>query len=913
MDRLFNEEIKDFVSGNNAALVKALEDAKDPENAFISSARDDVRETVTPALDDSKSWDLNLYVDGERISSARYKNRVDAIEALYHETAPLFGGAETWSVAGAEPELFDTTDLQFGDLAKRDYEQTELFEYDDETIKLVYGSKEAFDTANAALQLSLFDGQDDGNGDLYSQYSDYGSDQGKNTGGGDVPGRRRRAHSVLLGDAGTPINRAYKENRKRQRRIEFTGQSVTSPQRLAELFQVYRNPQVETFHVVYLNGYGEILAHNAISSGVAGTTASVNKANYWREKYLINQRIERLGAEKVYILHNHPSGNPKPSAEDVVVTNQYLQMIGDKFAGHVIIDHDTASFITPQEAKGKYITALAKPIATAVVPRAIRPSEDSYDIQTEGQIRFQTTEQMEQYAIDTLSDDRESALIITDYLLRVIEWRPWKNPDMKAIYQAVKESGGSHGFVITKNTDFFEKVNSSANDSIYNKNGQYLVLADSILVDGNKIDHRPYYMVMYDKDNPISHYKYITKKAAGKVTLGKFVMESDLAQEAGEFDSYQEFKNAYVSEGEDDSELKKAWAEKQNKKSSAELDQDFISMLQADRQKLRDFLEANGADLFNRKMPRKNMSVVDATSYRLATGGVVSDATIDRAMMLIEKHPVKWRKRFADLSGELWSEGKPQDFDIAPPRRKSLATLQAKHKEAISKLPDGAEVIGSAEELAVKTEELRRELENKKRALKELQDRFSYGEKRIVDMVRQQKDIEKRIWAERARAKLSSEYKEIIKELETQAKELKAAIAERTMALSPQSGMKGAAYAIAKKEVKEATDALKQQYAIEKAKRTEQNLLRGATRTKLTSGNALTGFNPRAPAGRDRYNFHFTIIKIVTQARSRSCVISKSLPKFFPSLSFQRSIYKRVNKNAKGLDYSVSSNFARQK
>lgn len=324
MDGLFNEEIKGFVSGNNAALVKALEDAKDPENAFISSARDDVRATVTPALDDSKAWDLNLYVDGERISSARYKNRVDAIEALYHETAPLFGGAETWSVAGAEPELFDTTDLQFGDLAKRDYEQTELFEYDDETIKLVYGSKEAFDTANAALQLNLFDGQDDGNGDLYSQYSDYGSDQGKNTDGGDVPGRRRRARSVLLGDAGTPINRAYKENRKRQRRIEFTGQSVTSPQRLAELFQVYRNPQVETFHVVYLNGYGEILAHNAISSGVAGTTASVNKANYWREKYLINQRIERLGAEKVYILHNHPSGNPKPSAEDVVVTNQYF-------------------------------------------------------------------------------------------------------------------------------------------------------------------------------------------------------------------------------------------------------------------------------------------------------------------------------------------------------------------------------------------------------------------------------------------------------------------------------------------------------------------------------------------------------------------------------------------------------------
>lgn len=815
-DGFFIDEVKNMVSANTSALIDALQNAKSQNVAFASSAEGGYSATLTPAQDGSSDWDINLFINGDLLFAYRFKDRVEAIENLFTDIASYYGSAATWKVIG-EPGEFELTPDQIGDIIQKEEAELDLFEYDDATIDLVYGSKEAFDAANK--QLDIF--KDDGAGDFFTRYGYLENENLREPG---VSGNNRRSPSPvssLLGKAGEILHPQIKENRKRQRRISFVGQTISGHHDLEELFQVYRNPQIETFHLIYLDESGKILAHNAMSSGVPGRTVAVEYKQHQRNAYSLSERMKRLGASKVYLLHNHPSGNPAPSTDDVTVTNYYLSMLGNTFAGHIILNHNKAALIDANIiAYGVRNNIPIEKLADEIKLHSYSSSETSYDVASGNHI--DSPEEAERYALSMLGNRSGGSLIITDYHYRILEWRVWNNTNLKSIYQAVKESGGSHAFFATDNRTQHETLYRNVVMASDN-GGKYNVMVDLLLLNRGqdktvRFDHKVIHGGTY-----LNHYNYRMSKNS-KYRIGRFVMESDLAQEAGEFDSYQEFKNAYVSEGEDDSELKKAWAEKQNKKSSAELDQDFISMLQADRQKLRDFLEANGADLFNRKTPRKNMSVVDATSYRLATGGVVSDATIDRAMMLIEKHPVEWRKRFADLSGELWSEGKPQDFDIAPPRRKSLATLQAKHKEAISKLPDGAEVIGSAEELVAKTEELRRELENKKRALKELQDRFSYGEKRIVDMVRQQKDLEKRIWAGRVRAKLSPEYKEIVKELETQAKELKSAIAERTMALSPQSGMKGAAYAIAKKEVKDATDALKKQYAIEKAKRTERGL-----------------------------------------------------------------------------------------
>jgi hypothetical protein len=50
--------------------------------------------------------------------------------------------------------------------------------------------------------------------------------------------------------------------------------------------------------------------------------------------------MERLGADGYRLLHNHPSGNPKPSMPDVLVTKRFAEMLPG-FKGHVVINSGT--------------------------------------------------------------------------------------------------------------------------------------------------------------------------------------------------------------------------------------------------------------------------------------------------------------------------------------------------------------------------------------------------------------------------------------------------------------------------------------------------------------------------------------------------------------------------------------------
>ena len=85
----------------------------------------------------------------------------------------------------------------------------------------------------------------------------------------------------------------------------------------------------EFFKVIFLNSKNEVIAADTISEGTL-TASSV----YPRE---VIQAALSYDAAALIFAHNHPSGDPKPSSEDVAITRQLL--FAGKFMGLVVHEH----------------------------------------------------------------------------------------------------------------------------------------------------------------------------------------------------------------------------------------------------------------------------------------------------------------------------------------------------------------------------------------------------------------------------------------------------------------------------------------------------------------------------------------------------------------------------------------------
>jgi hypothetical protein len=113
---------------------------------------------------------------------------------------------------------------------------------------------------------------------------------------------------------------------------QLTGQKITSPEDLAALAQVYRDPRFETFRCVFLKG-DEVVGESAYSSRLPGTVRLPDNfaVGVWDD-------LNRFRADGYYMLHNHPSGKATPSDADERLTN-ILSASVPGFKAHVVIDH----------------------------------------------------------------------------------------------------------------------------------------------------------------------------------------------------------------------------------------------------------------------------------------------------------------------------------------------------------------------------------------------------------------------------------------------------------------------------------------------------------------------------------------------------------------------------------------------
>lgn len=85
----------------------------------------------------------------------------------------------------------------------------------------------------------------------------------------------------------------------------------------------------EEFHVLLLKRSNDILAELKISSGGSSGTVVYPK--------IIFGKSLALGAEAIVLVHNHPSGNPKPSQCDINLTNNLVK--AGKFLDLPVLDH----------------------------------------------------------------------------------------------------------------------------------------------------------------------------------------------------------------------------------------------------------------------------------------------------------------------------------------------------------------------------------------------------------------------------------------------------------------------------------------------------------------------------------------------------------------------------------------------
>lgn len=100
------------------------------------------------------------------------------------------------------------------------------------------------------------------------------------------------------------------------------------------IFRIYEN-----FTCLYLNTKNQVIHRQTIFIGSLNTSI-VHPREVFKEAF-------RRAAASIICLHNHPSGDPTPSREDIEVTKRLVecgQIIGIEVLDHIIIgDHKFVS------------------------------------------------------------------------------------------------------------------------------------------------------------------------------------------------------------------------------------------------------------------------------------------------------------------------------------------------------------------------------------------------------------------------------------------------------------------------------------------------------------------------------------------------------------------------------------------
>jgi DNA repair protein RadC len=113
---------------------------------------------------------------------------------------------------------------------------------------------------------------------------------------------------------------------------ESRGERVRMPKDVARVCSDIRQLAQETFHVLSLDSKNNLLDRHVVSIGLVDSSL-VHPREVFR-------RAIETGAAALILVHNHPSGDVSPSAEDIRITKQLIEagrIIDIKVLDHVVI------------------------------------------------------------------------------------------------------------------------------------------------------------------------------------------------------------------------------------------------------------------------------------------------------------------------------------------------------------------------------------------------------------------------------------------------------------------------------------------------------------------------------------------------------------------------------------------------
>ena len=141
------------------------------------------------------------------------------------------------------------------------------------------------------------------------------------------------------------------------RHLDMEGGRITERgwTEITDILQVYSDKRFETARYLFVRD-GRIMRHVAISC--QNPTATISKFD---EDFLFKLKTYADGEDtSIVFVHNHPSGYVVPSLADISTTNYIGNFFGERFAGHIILDHGNFGIYHPDHKewslmiKGKF-------------------------------------------------------------------------------------------------------------------------------------------------------------------------------------------------------------------------------------------------------------------------------------------------------------------------------------------------------------------------------------------------------------------------------------------------------------------------------------------------------------------------------------------------------------------------------
>ena len=140
-----------------------------------------------------------------------------------------------------------------------------------------------------------------------------------------------------IGEAKACSLAALSEISKRMNRkiVSLKGVRLNHSDKVFDFYKTKINSSQEQFYCVYLDAGKKVIEEKLLFIGTANYSL-IHPRDIFKEAYLIN-------ATGVICVHNHPSGDVKPSKEDINMTIRLREVgviVGIKVIDHVIIGDD---------------------------------------------------------------------------------------------------------------------------------------------------------------------------------------------------------------------------------------------------------------------------------------------------------------------------------------------------------------------------------------------------------------------------------------------------------------------------------------------------------------------------------------------------------------------------------------------